>query len=180
MSSVGEQRRWHDVFGRLRREWPWVLFGLAALTCAGAITAILASGPDHGTAPSSLGDFSRPSHSAPESRQPKTAGTTIDAWTHVARGFGQTFTRTSLGQDAWFTAMSSWLTDDQAAMYSDVPISDVPSGTLSDVAVADPGVGDTTSGVLTYDTGLKLEVGLVHIEAAGGWLVASVRLSSAP
>ncbi len=104
----------------------------------------------------------------------------MDAWTHVARGFGETFTRTSMGQEAWFTAMSSWMTDAQADMYQDVPINDVPTGTLSDISVDHPGAGDTTFGVLTYDTGMKLEVSLVHVEAAGGWLIASVRLSSAP
>ncbi len=100
-------------------------------------------------------------------------------WSEVARGFGLAFTRTSVGRDAWFATMSSWLTPQQAAEYRDVPIESIPIGELVEIDVADPGSEAHTHGTLTYDTGMVLEVGLSYRDAAGGWLVARVELAGA-
>src|SRR5690606_22253261 len=48
---------------------------------------------------------------------------------------------------------------------------------LASVDVDDPGEATKTRGVLTYDSGMKLDLGLVYAEPAGGWLIASVRLA---
>ncbi|RIQ20160.1 hypothetical protein DY240_19140 [Jiangella rhizosphaerae] len=98
-------------------------------------------------------------------------------WSEVARGFGLAFTRTSVGRDAWFAGMSSWLTPEQAAEYRDVPIEAIPTGELTEVDVADPGSAAHTRGTLTYDTGMVLGVGLSYRAAAGGWLIARVELA---
>lgn len=106
-----------------------------------------------------------------------TGGGAPAGWSEVARGFGLAFTRTSVGREAWFAAMSSWLTPEQAAEYRDVPIEDIPNGELIEVDVAEPDGASHTLGTLTYDTGMVLEVGLSHVESAGGWLVARVSLA---
>lgn len=119
-------------------------------------------GPDDGTA----GDAS-------------SEGGVPAGWSEVARGFGLAFTRTSVGRDAWFATMSSWLTPQQAAEYRDVPIESIPAGELVEIDVADPGSAAHAHGTLTYDTGMVLEVGLSYRAAAGGWLVARVELAEA-
>jgi hypothetical protein len=102
------------------------------------------------------------------------AGSRRDGWVDAARGFGQTFTRTSLGQQEWYAAMSSWLTDDQARLYRDISIQQIPAGYLDEIHVDDPGERLFTRGELVYNTGMVLDVGLAYVESAGSWLVASV------
>lgn len=101
-------------------------------------------------------------------------GPAPDGWREAAEGFGQTFTQTGLGQDAWYTAVSSWMTPAQAEQYAQVPVEHIPTGTLVDVEVADPGGALFTAGRLTYDTGLVLEVGLTYDATSTGWLIATV------
>lgn len=101
-------------------------------------------------------------------------GPAPDGWREAAEGFGQTFTQTSLGQDAWYTAVASWMTPAQAEQYAQVPVEHIPTGELVDVEVADPGGALFTAGRLTYDTGLVLEVGLTYDATSAGWLVATV------
>lgn len=185
--------------GRLvRRQWPWLLVALVGLVGTTAVTAILIAEPALTAGSSMAGlDGAGPSPSAYRSQQPSTLAVlgapspartqapratrqgrsfaARQAWADVARGFGRTFTHTVLGQDAWFAAMSSWLTDEQAARYRDVPIRDIPSGTLERVDVRPPGRRDRTTGTLTYDTGMRLNIGLIYATSSGGWLVASVR-----
>lgn len=147
------------VARHVRKHGLWLLVGFVALAVAVSVGALLLDDPEDGwapTPPKASAGFSAPA-----------------AWLRVAEGFGRAFTRTSPGQEAWFFALSSWLTDEQAEMYRDVPVSAIPAGALEGVEVAAPD-GRTTRGLVTYDTGLVLEVRLVHVEAAGGWLVATV------
>ncbi|PSL05295.1 hypothetical protein CLV30_104161 [Haloactinopolyspora alba] len=179
----------------VRRHGLWLLVALVALSGLAAVGAIVSSRPDTGDVSLPSGPPAQDVHAAkvsaafpsrppqppaPRDRSPTAPATNESArsWAAVARGFGRTFTRTGLGQEAWFAALSSWLTDDQAARYRNVPIADIPTGTLTGVRIDAPGDSDTTGGVLTYDTGMVLEVGLVHDEAAGGWLVATVAPAS--
>ncbi|TDD66983.1 hypothetical protein E1262_20380 [Jiangella aurantiaca] len=133
------------------------------------------SAPDgeHGTG--SAADDGGAGDRAPPSS--KDAGGVPAGWSEVTRGFGLAFTRTSVGRDAWFAAMSSWLTPEQAAEYRDVAIDTIPTGELVEIEVADPGPAAQAHGRLTYDTGMVLEVGLSYRAAAGGWLVARVELA---
>lgn len=103
-----------------------------------------------------------------------------EGWAAAARGFGHAFTRTAVGQDAWFAAMSTWLTSEQARRYRDVPIHDIPGGVLQEVTVAEPAGAHATHGRLRYDTGMVLNVGLSYSDAEGGWLVARVTLAEPP
>ncbi|TDD96024.1 hypothetical protein [Jiangella asiatica] len=114
---------------------------------------------------------------APGQDTPSPSDGARDGWTEAARGFGQAFTHTEVGRDAWFAAMSTWLTPQQADRYREVPVEDVPGGVLRDVSVEDPSGGTITRGRLTYDTGMILEVGLSFDDSAGGWLVARVTLA---
>ena len=180
--------RSRGVIGFLRQQWLWLLVALTALGCGGAVVSILVDGPRPVALPSPGpsgpsapittpdGPAAMTSPSAPVGAT-EAVGASPSGWADVARGFGQTFTRTTLGQPAWFAAVSSWLTDEQAAMYRDVDVGDIPPGTLTDVDIDDPGDATRTRGVLTYDSGLKLDLGLVYTETAGGWLIASVRLA---
>lgn len=179
------------VIGFLRQHWLWLLVAVTALACGCAVFAILSTGPrpvplpsagssSVSATPGELMSTSSPSSPAAPSATAETAdviGASAGGWAEVATGFGRTFTQTTLGQQAWFAAVSSWLTDEQAAMYRDVRVADIPTGTLVDVDVDDPGEATKTRGVLTYDSGMKLDLGLVYAEPAGGWLIASVRLA---
>lgn len=92
----------------------------------------------------------------------------------VARGFGRAFTRTAMGQAAWLAAISSWMTREQAQLYRGVVLDEIPAGTLRSLHVDHLSPG-RARGLLSYDTGMLLEVRLVHVDAAGSWLVASVK-----
>lgn len=127
--------------------------------------------PPSGTRPA-------PGEHEPEGSQ-AAGGAAPGGWSEVARGFGLAFTRTSVGQEAWFAAVSSWLTPEQAAQYADVAIERIPTGTLTTVEIADPGAQPHARATLTYDTGMVLEIGLSYVGAAGGWLVARVSLTGA-
>lgn len=132
------------------------------------------SGDDPDSADRGGGGPAAPTEVAPDEVAPRDVAPA--GWSEAARGFGLAFTRTSAGQEAWFAAMSSWLTPEQAALYREVAIEDIPAGELIEVDVAEPGSTPHTRGTLTYDTGMVLEVGLSHVESAGGWLVARVSL----
>lgn len=185
----------------LRRSGPWLMVAVVALAGAVAIGAIITSDPAGGTvshgdvvadesrapddsaqattsSPAGSRRTSTPDVDKPEQSTADDVGASPRGWLDVARGFGQTFTQTALGQEAWFSAMSSWLTEEQAAMYRDVPIEQIPTGTLQDVDIEDPGDGPATRGLLTYDTGMVLEVKLSYVDSAGSWLVASVTLAT--
>ncbi|WP_069110186.1 hypothetical protein [Jiangella alba] len=137
--------------------------------------------PDHGTPPD-RGDtlLSDESAAGDEPAAGDKPGASHDGpppgWSEVARGFGLAFTRTGVGHEAWFASLSSWLTPEQAAVYRDVPIDAIPTGTLVRVDVGDP-ASEHAQGTLTYDTGMVLAVGLSYRAGAGSWLVARVELA---
>lgn len=97
----------------------------------------------------------------------------MDPWVDVAVGFGRTFTATTLGQDAWFASVSTWLSDEQAALYRDIPVDNIPAGRLIAVE-ADQPVGGATRGLLIYDTGMVLDIALEYVGSRGSWLVVSI------
>ncbi|MBB5787447.1 hypothetical protein [Jiangella mangrovi] len=164
----------------------WLLVAAVALAGVVVIGAIARSGPGSetlqpiagGSSPeaSGVGDDDAPAAPAGERSGAAVAGQPA-GWSEAARGFGLAFTRTRVGRDAWFAAMSSWLTPEQAAQYREVPIDDIPAGELLEVDVTAPGAEPHTHGTLTYDTGMVLEVGLSYETSAGGWLVARVSLA---
>ncbi len=140
-----------------QREW---VSGSQARPDAGDATA-RADSPQEATAPP------RHDHGHEHGRAP-------DGWREAAEGFGETFTNTSLGQSAWYEAVSSWMTPAQAEQYEQVPATSIPTGTLVEATVDDPGGALYTAGRLAYDTGLELEIGLTYDATTQSWRVASV------
>lgn len=172
--------------GGSRRRTRWV--GFLAVAVVAALTLFIGMaivrGGSNGNTPDALpvsgGVEPRGSPSAtPEATTQAPLGDQDgpEGWAAAARGFGHAFTRTAVGQDAWFAAMSTWLTPEQARRYRGVPIHEIPGGVLQEVTVAEPAGTHSTHGQLRYDTGMVLNVGLSYSATEGGWLVARVTLA---
>lgn len=95
----------------------------------------------------------------------------LPGWRETAEGFGRAFTDTSGGHQAWINRLVPFLTPEAAERYRRVPIEAVPSAALTRIDMSEPS-GSVAAAVLTYDSGLQVDITLAHNGLE--WEVATV------